>query len=183
MPGLLYPSEVSLLKTRGGEYNAQIASLAQGAGYKVFDTAALLADIAVHGRDFAGITLTSSYLSGGVFSYDGVHPSATGYAIVADALVQFVNANYGTSLPRVDMSTYLFNGNTSAGGFPHNAFGPPSQEEVIGFAAAYFTPEVLGAFWQTMGVSIQSEGIAFGAGEDPQPVPAEPRERRAKLND
>jgi len=183
VPGLLYPSEVSLLKTRGGEYNAQIASLAQGAGYKVFDTAALLADIAVHGRDFAGITLTSSYLSGGVFSYDGVHPSATGYAIVADALVQFVNANYGTSLPRVDMSTYLFNGNTSAGGFPHNAFGPPSQEEVIGFAAAYFTPEVLGAFWQTMGVSIQSEGIAFGAGEDPQPVPAEPRERRAKLND
>ncbi len=127
VPGLLYPSEVALLKTRGAEYNAQIKTLAEGAGYKVFDSAALLADIAAHGRDFAGITLTSAYLSGGVFSYDGVHPSATGYAIVADALVQFVNANYGTNLPRVDMAAYLFNGNSSAGGFPTSAYGPPSQ--------------------------------------------------------
>ena len=46
VPGLLYPSEVSLLKTRGAEYNAQIKTLAEAAGYKVFDTAALLADIA-----------------------------------------------------------------------------------------------------------------------------------------
>ncbi len=183
VPGLLYPSEVSLLKTRGSEYNAQIASLAQGAGYKVFDTAALLADIATHGLDYAGITLTSSYLSGGVFSYDGVHPSATGYAIVADALVEFVNANYGTSLPRVDMSAYLFNGNSSAGGFPTNAYGPPTQQQVIDFAAAYFTPEVLDSFWKTMGAHIQARSLVAVPTPDELPVPAEPRPVRLGLVD
>ena len=183
VPGLLYPSEVSLLKTRGGEYNAQISSLAQGAGYKVFDTSALLTDIAAHGVEYAGITLTSSYLAGGVFSYDGVHPSATGYAIVADALVEFVNANYGTSLPRVDMSTYLFNGNTSSGGFPASSYGPPTQQEIIDFAAAYFTPAVLDAFWQIMGSPVVSDGIAFGGGETDNPTPVVTRERRAKVID
>ncbi|MBK9089392.1 MAG: hypothetical protein IPL90_10250 [Holophagales bacterium] len=183
VPGLLYPSEVSLLQARGTEYNQQIRTLAEAAGYKVFDAAALLVDIAVHGRDFAGITLTSNYLSGGVFSYDGVHPSATGYAIVADALVQFVNANYGTSLPRVDMSAYLFNGNTSAGGFPTSSYGPPSQQEIIEYAAAYFTPEVLENFWQTMGVSTQSRGLVLGDGNGELPIPVAPRVPRVSLID
>lgn len=183
VPGLLYPGEVSLLKARGAEYNAQIASLAQGAGYKVFDTAALLADIAAHGREYAGMTLTSAYLSGGVFSYDGVHPSATGYAIVADALVQFVNASYGTSLPRVDMAAYLFSGNSSPGGFPTNSFGPPTQQEVIDFAAAYFTPEVLNAFWKTMGVPSTFRSVVPAPSPDEVPVPAEPRPVRVKLVD
>lgn len=183
VPGLLYPGEVSLLKARGAEYNAQIASLAQGAGYKVFDSAALLADIASHGREYAGMTLTSAYLSGGVFSYDGVHPSATGYAIVADALVQFVNANYGTSLPRVDMAAYLFNGNSSPGGFPTNSFGPPTQQQVIDFAAAYFTPEVLDNFWKTMGGPIQARSMVAVPTPEEQPVPAEPRPSRVKLVD
>lgn len=177
VPGLLYPGEVSLLKTRGGEYNAQIKSLAEGAGYKVFDSAALLADIAAHGKDYAGIVLTSSYLAGGVFSYDGVHPSATGYAIVADELVKFVNASFGTNLPRVNMATYLFNGNSSAGGFPKAAFGEPSQQAIIDFAAEYFTAGTLEAFWKTMGVEAPAERIVFGDGEEPAPIPVRGMER------
>jgi hypothetical protein len=183
VPGLLYPGEVSLLKARGVEYNAQISALATAAGYKVFDTAALLADIARTGRNYGGITLTSSYLAGGVFSYDGVHPTATGYAIVADALVQFVNANYGTSLERVNMYPYLFNGNSQAGGYPTSSFGPPSQEEIIEFAAAYFTPEVLDNFWKTMGVQHQARSIVLGDGIGEPPVPAEPRASRVKILD
>lgn len=181
VPGLLYPSEVSLLKTRGTEYNAQIKTLAEGAGYKVFDSAALLADIAAHGRHYAGMDLTSSYLAGGVFSYDGVHPTATGYAIVADELVQFVNKNYGTSLPRVDMSTYLFNGNSS-GGYPKSSYGPPTQEEIVEFAAAYFTPETLDAFWKTMGVQTPGDNIVFGGGEEPAPRPARPGVGKAEIS-
>mgnify|MGYP003591767509 CR=1 FL=1 len=182
IPGLLYPSEVSLLKTRTGEFNAQISSLAQADGYKVFDAAAFLADLAKNGRSYGGITLTSSYLAGGIFSYDGVHPSATGYALLADEVVKFVNANYGTTIPHVDLSAYFFNGNSS-GGYPINSAAPLSQQEVIDFAAAYFTPATLEALWQTMAVPAVSDGIALGAGDDPRPVAATPRPRRAKLGD
>ena len=183
VPGLLYPSEVTLLKARGAEYNAQITTLAQADGYKVFDTAALLADIARNGRTYGAITLTSSYLAGGVFSYDGVHPTATGYAIVADSLLQFVNAQYGTSIPRVNFYPYLTNGNSQAGGYPTSSYGPPTQEEIIDFAAAYFTPEVLASFWKTMGVTSDGRSIVLGNGTDEVPVPVEPRAARAKLLD
>lgn len=182
VPGLLYPSEVTLLKTRGGEYNAQIKSLAEAAGYKVFDTAALLADIAAKGRSYGGVTLTSSYLAGGMFSYDGVHPTATGYAVVADSLVQFVNDQYGMSLPRVNMYPYLFNGNSQAGGYPTNSFGPPTQEQIVEWAAAYFTPETLDGFWKTMGVSIDEPALVLGSGDEPAPKAPAPSPKRTMLD-
>lgn len=181
VPGLLYPSEISLLRSRTADVNAQISALGQAAGYKAFDAPAILADIAKNGRNFGGVTLTSSYLAGGIFSYDGVHPTATGYAVIADELVQFVNASYGTSLPRVNMYPYLFNGNSQAGGFPTTAVGTPSEEQIREYAAAYFTPEVLDNFWKTMGVSIEGEGLVLGSGEEPAPTPAEPAPKRAKL--
>jgi len=180
VPGLLYPSEVSLLATRGAEYNAQIKALAEADGYKVFDIAALFADIAKNGRSYGGMTITTSYLAGGFFSYDGVHPTAIGYAIVTDELIKFINANYGTSLPRVNMYPYLSNGN-STGGFVASAFGPPTQEQVIEYAAEYFTPEVLENFWQTMGVSARTDGIVLGQDDGEPPVPVAPGVPRARI--
>lgn len=165
-PGLLYPSEVALLKARGAEYNAQITALAQADGYKVFDTAALLADIAANGRTYGGMTLTSSYLTGGMFGYDGVHPTATGYAVVADELVKFVNASYGASIPRVNMYTYLFNGNSS-GGYPGTPVGAHlTQEEVLDWAAAYFTPAAIQNLWDTFPLPPRPE-LTFPDGETP----------------
>jgi hypothetical protein len=163
-PGLLYPSEVTLLKARQVEYNTQIRTLAGGAGYKIFDTAAVLADIKARGRSFGGMTLTSSYLSGGIFSYDGVHPSAIGYALVADELVQFVNATFGTSVPRIDISPYLFNGNSQAGGFPIGMH--PTSDEILNYAAAYFTPGVLENLRQTFPIPSLQSGVVLGGGDD-----------------
>jgi lysophospholipase L1-like esterase len=38
---------------------------------------------------------------GGVLSLDGLHPSDTGYALVAEAFVQTINTAFGTSLPAI----------------------------------------------------------------------------------
>ena len=38
---------------------------------------------------------------GALFSLDGVHPSAAGHKIVANAMIDAVNAKYGTLIPRV----------------------------------------------------------------------------------
>jgi hypothetical protein len=185
-PGLLYPSEVALLRTRAPEYNSQITSLATAAGYKVMDLSAFLKKIATNGVSYAGFTLTLSYLSGGIYSYDGIHPSAIGYAVVADEVVQFVNANYGTNLPRVDMATYLFNGNSSEGGFPATSFsfiGTPTQEEVMDWAAAYFTPEVLNGLAALFPVPTGEAFVRMDEGEVPVPVPVSPRPSRRRLFD
>ncbi len=54
--------------------------------------------------------MTADFLLGGIFSYDGVHPQRIGYAVVADNLIQFINAEYGNTIPRVNMAEVLFEG-------------------------------------------------------------------------
>ncbi|HSB36305.1 MAG TPA: hypothetical protein VLH41_05475, partial [Thermoanaerobaculia bacterium] len=115
-PGVvLTPTELTLLRGRVAEYNASIASMGPAAGYKVFDIAAWQKDLLAHPKVFAGMTVSTAYLSGGFVGYDGIHPTSIGYALIARDLIAFINANYGNSIPDVDMSPFLTRGNTSPG--------------------------------------------------------------------
>jgi lysophospholipase L1-like esterase len=48
-------------------------------------------------------------LPGGIFSLDGIHPSNTGYALVAYEFIDTINKAYGTHIPQVDV-TAVYNG-------------------------------------------------------------------------
>lgn len=116
-PGvLLYADEVALLKTRGAEYNAAVKSAALTHGYKYYDPNVLLSK-AKTGFNFGGATVNAAFLTGGMFSYDAIHLTPIGYALLADDILSFINATSppGTGLKRVDMSTYLFAGGTNGG--------------------------------------------------------------------
>ena len=41
---------------------------------------------------------------GGFFSLDGVHPSNTGYAIIANAFIDQLNTSYGLGIPDVSLA-------------------------------------------------------------------------------
>src|SRR6185369_652602 len=60
--------------------------------------------------------LTPSFLTGGIFSYDGVHPSSAGYSIVADQFISAINEQVGTDIPRPDLVGILFEPNVPATG-------------------------------------------------------------------
>src|SRR6185436_11605129 len=47
--------------------------------------------------------LTTRYL-GGIFSLDGIHPSRTGHALIANAFIDAINARFGESIPQVSVS-------------------------------------------------------------------------------
>ena len=115
-PGaLIYAADVATLKQRGADYNAATKAAAAANGYKFYDPNDLLLRLK-SGINFGGVTISTSYLTGGASSYDGVHLTPTGYAIIADDLSQFINANFpGASLNRVAMSTYIFAGGTNGG--------------------------------------------------------------------
>ncbi|HEU4786090.1 MAG TPA: hypothetical protein VFS57_01730, partial [Gemmatimonadaceae bacterium] len=59
--------------------------------------------------------VTTSFLTGGIFSYDGVHPSNAGYAVVADEWVKWINSTYGADLPRPNVLQALFTPDTPGG--------------------------------------------------------------------
>jgi hypothetical protein len=140
-PGaLIYAADVAFLKQRGADYNTAIKAAAVASGYKYYDVNDFLLRLKA-GFDFGGITINAAFLTGGAFSYDGIHLTPIGYAILADDLIQFMNANFNAGLPRVNLTTYLFNGGTNGGLSGSSSYAPLNGEDFERAVQAIFTPE------------------------------------------
>ena len=106
---LLYPDEVALIRQRTTEINGRIASVAAANGASVIDAHALFDEIAAHGYEAGGgIVITTSFLTGGLFSADGFHASNIGYAIVAKEIIDHLNATADTEIEPPDLAHTLF---------------------------------------------------------------------------
>jgi hypothetical protein len=140
-PGaLIYAADVAFLKQRGADYNTAIKAAAAASGYKYYDVNDFLMRLKA-GFDLGGITINAAFLTGGAFSYDGFHLTPIGYALLADDLIQFMNANFNASLPRVNLTTYLFNGGTNGGLAGSSSYAPLNGEDFERAVQAIFTPE------------------------------------------
>ncbi len=108
-PGVvLYPDQIELLQQRTAEYNSVIADAAAASGATLLDANAILGRIAVEGYSIGGITLTTAFLTGGIFSYDGVHPSTIGYTVIADEIIKALNATGSDVYAQPNFSDALF---------------------------------------------------------------------------
>jgi hypothetical protein len=111
-PGvLLYPDEVALIRQRTIDLNARIAAISAANGAVLFDSYAYFNDIRSGGYEIGGISLTTSFLTGGLFSADGVHPSQIGYAIIADEVIKRLNDAKGSNIERPDLAAAMFTPN------------------------------------------------------------------------
>lgn len=86
-------------------YNAIIKAVATAHGLPVFDSFDFLNKVKA-GMVVNGVPLNSSFITGGVFSLDGVHLTPRGNALAADEFIKAINAKYGTNIQLVDISTY-----------------------------------------------------------------------------
>ncbi len=87
-------------------YNATIAQLAAANDLALVDARAELQTVAQGGVPFNGGLLTSQFVTGGAFSLDGVHPTPRGYAYTANAVIEAINAQYGSTIPVVNIGQY-----------------------------------------------------------------------------
>lgn len=87
-------------------YNTTIKSIAASKGLAVFDAFAFLNDIKQHGLLINGVSLNSKYISGGIFSLDGVHLTPRGYVIVANQFISAINKQYSANIPSADVAAY-----------------------------------------------------------------------------
>lgn len=109
VPGvLLYPDEVRAISTRTDELNDRIRAISQLNGTVLYDVHDRFAQVSVEGYEIGGIRLTSAFLQGGLFSADGAHPTRIGYAILADEIIQAINAAKGSEIPRPNIADALF---------------------------------------------------------------------------
>jgi hypothetical protein len=83
-------------------FNAIIAADAKLVGATVVDVNALFAKMVEKGYVVNGRRLTNQFL-GGLFSLDGVHPTNTGYAILANEWIKTMNRELHTGIAPVSI--------------------------------------------------------------------------------
>ena len=103
---VLSSTEQARVATAGASYNAIIEGLAAANELGYGDMKSALAEVAANGAFYNGGVLTSTYVTGGAFSLDGVHPSPRGYAFTANTIIDVINTTYNASIPKVDIGTY-----------------------------------------------------------------------------
>ncbi len=100
---VLTREEIRQIRDRTKEFNRILRAEAEALDWAYVDANAFLTRVDRNGYDVPGFgTLTTGYL-GGVFSLDGVHPTNTGQALVADLVIDAINARYGTRLASPDI--------------------------------------------------------------------------------
>ncbi len=104
---VLTEDEVGMVATAQAGYNATITALASANPDVIMvDVEAMMQQIANGGIAYDGGVITSTYASGGGFSLDGVHPTARGYALIANAIIEKMNMTFGGTIPMVNPGTY-----------------------------------------------------------------------------
>ena len=94
---VLTPSDVSAINARMAQINTHIQAKASENGYAYFELSALY-DLPKSKLNLYNV-LFSNRPFGSNISLDGVHPSAKGHAILANAAVQAINSRYGLGIP------------------------------------------------------------------------------------
>jgi lysophospholipase L1-like esterase len=103
---VLDPAEVAAIRDRVRAFNQVIRDVCQQASIPVLDVHAVMDELTTRGREVGGVTLTTALLTGGIFGYDGIHPTDLGYALLANEWIAVINAN-GGRLPMVDLAPFL----------------------------------------------------------------------------
>lgn len=103
---VLTQTEQEQVRVAMESYNAIIQSLAAQHELAFLDANALLKELDQGGISYDAGMLTSAYVTGGAFSLDGVHPTARGYAFIANQMVKEIEKTYDASLPVVNIGEF-----------------------------------------------------------------------------
>ena len=105
LPGnvVLDAGEVATIRAATRQFNFIIALEALSRRAALVDVHGLFQCAAARGIVAGDRRLTTDYL-GGLFSLDAVHPTRTGYAVLANAFIQAIRLRFGERIPRVDLA-------------------------------------------------------------------------------
>ncbi|HWZ51010.1 MAG TPA: SGNH/GDSL hydrolase family protein [Granulicella sp.] len=98
--GVLTAAEAVAVRAQVTAYNQVIAAQTTAANGTLVDINALFTQVATTGLTINGYTGTNAFL-GGFFSLDGIHPTNTGYAVVANTFIDTMNASFKTTIPDI----------------------------------------------------------------------------------
>jgi len=99
----LTSAQVAQVTAAINAYNAEMQTLASDNDLAFFDMNAF-AQANQNGTTYNGMSMTGTFVTGGIYSLDGLHLTARGYAALANELIVVINAKYGSTIPGVDLT-------------------------------------------------------------------------------
>jgi len=102
---VLDPAEQLVVETVTASFNASIAGASTAFGFTLIDINEFFSEISANGIVENGLTFTTEYIFGGLFSLDGVHPTSQGYAVIANKFIEGINSSYQAEIPQINVST------------------------------------------------------------------------------
>ena len=104
---VLIPSEIAAIDAARAAFNTTIKTAADAdANLILVDAEAIMQEIGTTGIDYGTGAINANYATGGAFSLDGVHPTARGYAVVANRIIDAINTGFNASIPAVNPGDY-----------------------------------------------------------------------------
>ena len=104
---ILTKSEVAQVQTATNAYNTQIKALAEAYGLAFVDANAKMVELGKNsGIQYNGVNYSTTFVTGGSFSLDGVHLTGKGYAVIANEFIKAINAKYKSNLRQVNPNNY-----------------------------------------------------------------------------
>ena len=143
---VLTPDELQTIVARAAEYNAVITQAAQSRDIPVADIKGLFDRFATTGGFHVGpFTFNASYISGGIFSFDGFHLTDIGYMFFANEYIRTINRAYGTEIPVASLAQFFANNHvpglrTSSGNLVYEGMEWEMSEEAAASILRFATP-------------------------------------------
>lgn len=171
---VLDAAETAAIEARTTALNQIIAAAASEAGAALVDTNALFRAILEQGLVLGGVEFSADFLTGGLFSYDGVHPTPLAYGVVANAFVGAINATYGARIPSIDLFPLAFEGDPRPLG---GAVGSRGAAPALAGSGFLFSEQA----WQNLRFALGLDRLPSMPGEQPDDDPQQPGERPTPL--
>ena len=122
----LTPTFATQVAGLNAAYNAAIDGVANGSGTSValVPITTTFNTVATSGYTVApGETMTLQF-GGGLLSWDGLHPSWTGYAVIANVFIQTADTAFGLTIPQLTGAQVAGVANGNGGTIPPDPYNP-----------------------------------------------------------
>ncbi|MBI4428536.1 MAG: hypothetical protein HY562_05400 [Ignavibacteriales bacterium] len=100
---VLDSAEIAVSTSMTEAYNGVIRGKEDAAMIAVVDFFSIFNDVAENGRIISGQLFTTAYVSGGIFTLDGVHPTSQAQGFIANEFIKTLNSKWGGSIAHVDI--------------------------------------------------------------------------------
>jgi lysophospholipase L1-like esterase len=130
------PAEQAAFNTRIAEFNAAITASATAHNVPVADIKGLFDRFAASANPASPIVIgpfafSNAFITGGIFSNDGVHLSDLGYILFANEYIKAINAGYGVHIPLASITQVFQNNDPDTHDALGLSFGPEVGAQMI----------------------------------------------------